>query len=116
MEELHLQAKRAGENRAIENADFQQTVADQRETKGLLNNAVKVLATVFEKKEKARFALLQQDPPASFDSYKKNQNSGGVLGMLRQIIADTTRMEAETIRDEEDAQSAYESFVAQKFY
>eukprot|EP00397_Hematodinium_sp_SG-2012_P025488 GEMP01026635.1.p1 GENE.GEMP01026635.1~~GEMP01026635.1.p1 ORF type:complete len:665 (+),score=284.88 GEMP01026635.1:226-2220(+) len=113
--ELHVQATRSGENRAKENADFQETVADQRDTKRLLGNAVNALAAAFEKKDKARFAALQQkdhqEPPAKFETYKKNQKSGGVLAMLRQIIADTTQMEAETIRDEDDAQAAYESFV-----
>merc|ERR1711918_152887 len=37
--------------------------------------------------------------------------SGGVMGMIQQIINDAKAMEAETIRDEEDAQKAYEDFV-----
>eukprot|EP00397_Hematodinium_sp_SG-2012_P017122 GEMP01017495.1.p1 GENE.GEMP01017495.1~~GEMP01017495.1.p1 ORF type:complete len:659 (+),score=242.70 GEMP01017495.1:111-2087(+) len=112
VKELNKQVVRAGENRAKENKEFQETVTEQRETKHVLQNAIQVLAAVFEKKEKARFALVQkQQPPAQFDAYKKNENSGGVLGMLREIIADATKMEAEAIRDEEDAQVSYESFV-----
>merc|ERR1740120_612810 len=33
------------------------------------------------------------------------------MGMVQQIITDAKAMEAETIRDEEDAQKAYEDFV-----
>merc|ERR1711918_317740 len=37
--------------------------------------------------------------------------SGGVMGMIQQIINDAKAMEAEAIRSEEDAQKAYEDFV-----
>merc|ERR1712156_1164880 len=60
-------------------------------------------------------ALLQEPagppPPAGFEAYKKNQASGGVMGMMQQIIDDAKAMEAEAIRSEEDAQKAYEEFV-----
>merc|ERR1712110_325285 len=44
-------------------------------------------------------------------TYKKSEASGGVLGLIQQIITDAKAMEAETIRAEEDAQKAYEDFV-----
>merc|ERR1719375_788234 len=50
-------------------------------------------------------------PPPGFKAYKKNAASGGVMGMIRQIISDAKAMEAEAIRAEEDAQKAYEDFV-----
>merc|ERR1712130_399552 len=60
-------------------------------------------------------SLLQEPagppPPAGFEAYKKNQASGGVMGMIQQIIDDAKAMEAEAIRSEEDAQKAYEDFV-----
>merc|ERR1712227_552467 len=60
-------------------------------------------------------SLLQEPagppPPAGFEEYKKNQASGGVMGMMQQIIDDAKAMEAEAIRAEEDAQKAYEDFV-----
>merc|ERR1711957_42927 len=43
--------------------------------------------------------------------YKKSESSGGVMGMIQQIISDAKAMEAEAIRSEEDAQKAYEEFV-----
>merc|ERR1712039_651975 len=50
-------------------------------------------------------------PPPGFEAYKKNAASGGVMGMIQQIINDAKAMEAEAIRSEEDAQKAYEDFV-----
>ena len=50
-------------------------------------------------------------PPAGFEAYKKNAASGGVMGMIEQIIQDAKAMEAEAIRSEADAQKAYEGFV-----
>merc|ERR1719482_1693783 len=44
--EMQTQLKRAGEDREMENKDFQTTVADQRETKALLKKAYDVLAAV----------------------------------------------------------------------
>merc|ERR1739842_274295 len=44
-------------------------------------------------------------------AYKKSAAAGGVLSMIQQIINDAKAMESEAIRDEEDAQKAYEDFV-----
>jgi len=112
--EMQVQMKRAGEDREKENKEFQQTVADQRASQKLLTAALNVLKGFYEKKEKA--ALLQQEPagpppPPGFKEYKKNAASGGVMGMIQQIINDAKAMEAEAIRAEEDAQKAYEDFV-----
>merc|ERR1712113_725882 len=112
--EMQVQLKRAGENREKENKEFQMTVADQRETQKLLQAALNVLSEFYGKKEKA-FLQKQEPvgppPPPGFEAYKKNAASGGVMGMIQQIINDAKAMEAETIRSEEDAQKAYEDFV-----
>lgn len=50
-------------------------------------------------------------PPPGFRSYRKSAAAGGVLGMLQQIIDDAKAMEAEAVRSEDQAQSAYEAFV-----
>merc|ERR1719424_2396313 len=111
--EMQVQMKRAGEDREKENKDFQGTVADQRASQKLLQAALNILKGFYEKKEAA---LLQQEPagpppPPGFKEYKKNAASGGVMGMIQQIINDAKAMEAEAIRSEEDAQKAYEDFV-----
>merc|ERR1711935_540503 len=65
--------------------------------------------------KKAAFLQKQEPagppPPPGFEEYKKNAASGGVMGMIQQIITDAKAMEAEAIRAEEDAQKAYEDFV-----
>merc|ERR1740117_2013003 len=50
-------------------------------------------------------------PPEGFGEYKKAGGAGGVLGLLQQIIQEAKHMEAEAIRDEDEAQQKYEGFV-----
>lgn len=95
--------KRASENREIENRDFQLLINDQRATQQLLQKALDVLKGFYDKE-----ALIQQ--PA-FKEYKKNESAGGVTGMIQTIINDANTLEKEAIRDEDDAQKAYEAFV-----
>mmetsp|Transcript_78753 Transcript_78753/g.172691 ORF Transcript_78753/g.172691 Transcript_78753/m.172691 type:complete len:697 (-) Transcript_78753:122-2212(-) len=112
--EMQVQLKRAGEDRELENKDFQTMVADQRETQKLLKTALQVLGDFYNKKTAS---LLQRQepagppPPAGFETYKNNAGSGGVIQLIQQIISDAKAMEAEAIRSEEDAQKAYEDFV-----
>jgi len=114
--ELQVQMKRAGEDREKQNKEFQVTVADQRATQKLLAAALNILKGFYEKA-----ALVQKNakaaqpagppPPPGFKSYEKNASSGGVMGMMQNIINDAKAMEAEAIRGEEDSQKAYEDFV-----
>jgi len=112
--ELQLQLKRAGEDREIQNKEFQQTVADQQASTKLLQAALGILNGFYAKKDVLASALVQkQGPPApaGFEKYEKNAAAGGVIGMITQIINDSKALEAETIRSEEDAQKAYEDYV-----
>merc|ERR1719272_2112341 len=52
-------------------------------------------------------------PPAQMKEYKNNAGSGSVMTMLDNILTDAKEMEAEAIKAEQDAQSAYEAFVAE---
>jgi len=113
--EMQVQMKRAGEDREKENKEFQGVVAEQKATQVLLTKALKVLEGFYGKKA----ALLQHKkeepagppPPPGFKAYKKSNASGGVMGMIQQIIEDAKAMEAEAIKGEEDAQNQYETFV-----
>merc|ERR1719156_42139 len=112
--EMQTQLKRAGEDREMENKDFQTTVADQRETKALLNKALDVLKAVFAKKflqVSSKREPVGPPPPPGFKEYKQSSGAGGVMGMLEQIIRDTETLEAEAIKAESDAQKAYETYV-----
>merc|ERR1719169_144110 len=113
--EMQTQLKRAGEDREKENADFQATIADQRETQKLLTNALNVLKAVFDKKSFAQTGSKQEPagppPPPGFKKYEQSSGAGGVMGMLQQIIADAKQLEADAIKAETDSQKAYETFV-----
>jgi predicted nucleic acid-binding Zn-ribbon protein len=115
VEETHIQVKRAGEDRELENKDFQQVVADQRETQRLLSQALNVLKGFYDKAFVQGKTGAKQPagppPPPGFKEYKKSSGSGGVMGMLEQIIAETKTMEADAIKAETDAQKAYEAFI-----
>jgi len=71
--EAQTQLKRAGEDREKENADFQSTIADQRETQKLLNSALNVLKAVFDKKSFVQKNAKQEPagppPPPGFKKY-----------------------------------------------
>merc|ERR1719161_1264915 len=114
--EMQLQLKRAGEDREVENKEFQLTVADQRATQKLLQQALTVMKGFYEKGAAAA-ALIQKaepagpPPPPGFKEYKTSAAAGGVMGMIQQIINDAKAMEAETIRAEDESQKAYEDMV-----
>merc|ERR1719316_1530026 len=50
-------------------------------------------------------------PPEGFRVYEKSRAAPGILAMMEQIITDTKLMEKEAMKDEADAQLAYEGFV-----
>merc|ERR1719201_804422 len=105
IKEMQTQMKRAGEDREMENSDFQKTVADQRATKELLTKALDVLKKVFDKKflqlsAKKSTQPAGPPPPPGFKEYKQSSGSGGVMGMIEQIIRDTETLEAEAVKAE----------------
>merc|ERR1719149_535060 len=112
--EMQTQLKRAGEDREMENNDFQTTVQDQRATKALLNKALDVLKAIYDKKFlqiSAKQEPAGPPPPPGFKKYEQSSGAGGVLAMLEQIIRDTETLEKEAITAETDAQKAYEAYV-----
>jgi len=119
--EMNIQIKRAGEDRELVNKDFQATVADQRETQKLLNKALTVLKAVYTTTSVKKAALSQHNsyvsdfapppPPPGFSDYSKSSGGGGAVGLLTQIIGDAKVLEAEAIKDEQNAQQTYEKMV-----
>jgi len=109
-----LQLKHAGENREKANSEFQVVVADQRATQKLLSKALDILKGFYDKAALAQTGSKQSagpPPPQGFKTYEKNEKSGGVMGMMEEIIADAKKMEEEATRDEEQAQKAYEEYT-----
>mmetsp|Transcript_21703 Transcript_21703/g.67713 ORF Transcript_21703/g.67713 Transcript_21703/m.67713 type:complete len:679 (+) Transcript_21703:68-2104(+) len=110
--EMELQKKRAGEDRERENQEYQAVVADQRASQKDIQAAMKILAPVYG--ENALSLAQRQEPaPPGFKEYGKNAGGNRVMDMLKDVLADTKKMEDEAIRDEEDMQKAYEDFVTE---
>lgn len=122
IDEMNIQIKRAGEDRELVNRDFQATVADQRETQKLLQKAITVLQAVYVKQEAAKKEGLNQEfsevhradqpaPPPGFKDYSQNAGGGGAVQLLEQILSDAKVLEAEAVKDEQNAQSTYEKMI-----
>jgi chromosome segregation ATPase len=111
----YVSLKRAGEDREVQNADFQRTVADQRATQKLLVGALDILKGFYDKmslvQHKAALKAPAGAPPPPGFKKREGASSGGVMGMMQQIIDDAKAMEAEALQGEEEAQTSYESFV-----
>eukprot|EP00928_Gymnodinium_smaydae_P009845 TRINITY_DN13682_c1_g1_i1.p1 TRINITY_DN13682_c1_g1~~TRINITY_DN13682_c1_g1_i1.p1 ORF type:complete len:782 (-),score=272.40 TRINITY_DN13682_c1_g1_i1:93-2438(-) len=107
------EVKRASQTREEENAAFQMTVADQRAMQAILKKALARLEDFYKKGPGAEALLqrAQQTPPVQFNKYKANAGSAPVMGLLEQIIGDSSSLEKEAIKDEYTAQADYEKFV-----
>jgi len=113
--EMQVQVKKAGEDRELENKEFQQTVQDQRATQKILTEAVTVLKGFYDKSAKGVALVQKQEPagpppPPGFKSYDDSKGRGPIA-MIEGIIAEAKTLEAEAIRGEEEAQKAYEDMV-----
>jgi len=124
--EMNVQIKKAGEDRESVNRDFQATVADQRETQKLLNKAITVLKAVYTKQQANQGALVAEHaqvseadfsadprppPPPGFKDYQQNAGGGGAVALLTQILGDAKVLEAEAMKDEQNAQATYEKMI-----
>merc|ERR1719321_501651 len=110
-----VQMKKATENRAAENKDFQETIQDQRATQAILEKAVNRLKEFYDKKA----ALVQESsqapgealaPPPAQKTYAK-QNGGGAVAMIMEVMQESKDLENQAIADETAAQAAYEGFT-----
>merc|ERR1719197_1220101 len=111
--DAQIEMKKASENREKENKDYQETIADQRATQAILKKAVERLGEFYNKKA----ALVQQvpgaaapPPPPGFGAYKKS-GGGGAMALIENIIAESVSVEKDAIKAEQDAQTAYETFI-----
>merc|ERR1719161_5165 len=104
-----IEIKKASEAREKENAEYQTTVADQRATQVILKKALTKLESFYKKK-----ALLQtsdeQTPPAQME-YKKRGGASAVMMMIEGIVKEAQDIEAKAIKEENEAQADYETFM-----
>merc|ERR1719353_856115 len=119
--DAEVQLQQANINRAKENQEFQQNVADQRATQAILEKALDRLSKFYEFVElqhKRTQLHAKQTPgaaapamPKGFSEYKSNAGAGSVLTMIKGIITDAAEAEKEAITAENDAEAAYHSFL-----
>jgi len=117
--DMEKEMKRAGEDRAAENADYQQTVNDHRITQEILTKALHRMKQVYNFIQQPGAPQMQLSgnatdagsAPARFKKMEKNVGGGKVVRMIEQIIADSKALEAEAVHAEDVSQSTYENFM-----
>jgi len=103
--------QRAGEHRQAQHEEFLSTAANHNETLGLLGEAKSILEGYYGLTV-APAALPQVPPTGSpFDTYKDHGAAPTVIALIDQIIDDTEKMYADSVRAEEQQQKAYEREV-----
>jgi len=113
--EAEVSLKQAGEQRKADNQLFQTTVADQRAMIAILNMALGRLQEFYAPKLMQVHAHANPPPKPSGPEavgYSKSGSSGGVMGLLKLIIADAGRTDAEMHSDEQASQQDYAGYVA----
>jgi len=120
--EMKKELLKAAEEREGQNKAFQLSINDQRQTQRLLGAALKVLADYY----KSKGSFLQQSatpeegaardmsiaPSGPAQKYEKSSGAKGVMQLLEFIIEQSKAAEQEAIKDESEAQTDYESTVA----
>jgi len=126
--ETKEQMQRSSEVREGEHAALSQSILDQRLTQMILLKAVARMKEVYallesqaEGEEEPEVGAphvalsgTHTDPgngPARFKEYGENSGGRNVVVMLEEIIKDSKTTETDAIVADEDAQSAYESFM-----
>merc|ERR1719327_137574 len=103
--QTNVEMKTASENRELENKDFQVTVADQKATQAILKKAVDRM--------KAFYGFLQQkQTPPKQGTYSKHGGGNIVVSLLQGVIAESEDVEKKALNAENEAQKAYEEYIA----
>merc|ERR1719355_146438 len=106
--QTNVEMKAASQNREVENKDFQVTVADQKATQAILTKA--------SERMKSFYGLIQtgksaQTQPAQ-GTYSKHGGGNMIVSMLEGIIAESADVEKKALNAENEAQKAYEEYIA----
>jgi septal ring factor EnvC (AmiA/AmiB activator) len=102
LNETQAEIAGAGEDRAAENADFQNSVANQHAAQQVLQMAVQRMQLVYD---------LLQGKPLALAGRASAPKGGGAVKMLEEIIEDSKAMVKEAEATEKKAQEAYSDFV-----
>merc|ERR1719310_635156 len=101
--QTNVEMKAASENREAENKDFQVTVADQKATQAILKKATDRM--------KAFYGFVQTNQPKQ-GTYEKHGGGNLVVSLLQSIIAESEDVEKKALNAENEAQKAYEEYIA----
>jgi len=113
IQDMQLNLQRASEQRRKENLDFQKTVADQKATQEILAKALDKLATFYDKESLVQQkGHAKQTPPVAQMKYAPSGGASGVMSMIEKLIYDAKELEADAVKGESEAQSQYETLVA----
>merc|ERR1719313_363134 len=104
--QTQVEMKGASEQRELENKDFQVTVADQKATQAILKKAAERMKAFY-----ASFAQTKQTPPKQ-GTYSKDGGGNIVVQLLEGVIAESKDVESKALKAENDAQKAYEEYIA----
>jgi chromosome segregation ATPase len=113
--ELQVNLQRASEDRRGANLDFQKTLSDQMATQAVLEKALDRLATYYDKAalmQRSGHGHAKQTPPVPQMEYKPSSGASGVMQMIEKLIYEAKDLQAKAKQGESEAQSAYESLVA----
>jgi len=112
IEALDAAMAKATKIRLAEKAKNAETIQDAKDGQTAVAQAIVILKEFYEKAGEAT-ALVQQEPPAIFDSPYKGMQSenGGVIGFLEVIESDFARLQSETEAAEAAAQKEYDEFM-----
>lgn len=118
---LKIEIATGTQTRQEENAAYQLVFADQTITQDILKKAIAKLRSFYDekaaqnKKTLLELSLEAEQPGGPVGLAKggyKKKNGGGVIGMIEMIIKDSEQTVAESLLDEQNAQKAYEKFLA----
>merc|ERR1719310_499914 len=101
--QTNVEMKAASETRELENKDFQVTVADQKATQAILKKATDRM--------KAFYGFVQTNQPKQ-GTYEKHGGGNLVVSLLQSIIAESEDVEKKALNAENEAQKAYEEYIA----
>jgi len=104
IDETKKEMTKASGLREAANHEFQVTIQDQRATQAILKKALDRLKSFYG------FVQTKQEQPAQ-GTYEKNKGGGGVMDMIQTLVEESAELEADAMKAEADAQTAYESFM-----
>jgi len=119
--DLKVQLQRASLDRQAENHEFQRTIADQRLTRTVLEQAHSKLAAFYNKRHSLMQRATPADPvpkpweraaPPGLREVNKNQKAGGVMSLIMDLIGEAKILEETAVSDEQNAQKAYAELVS----